>query len=1118
MANDQPSSSSRKSSATIQTTIHAAMAKISSKARKNPLLPPRHGKPASASEVPSTSTVSTNRTEASESKVLKPVSELTPTKHPRQEPCNTGNTDETQPLDNVFARELFFRHTNINQVVAKKLPARSEQTRQKYAPQLYRLYVHEPQQRIREHLHEIRFDTRFHEGLLSMALKLPLTSEQAWNTYKETLASAGIRQLCFVDMTQNNLVLEHQTKVIRKLQAEFRNWSAKLNKLPSYLTMYQRQRETDDRKFLSLLKHHSTLKDCWPLEPSYVVRKLLQERWLPSGKRTLLIWTTLRFDDDHLNRKYEVGEYSKFRFNVEVDLEELMDREEIDTQAIDFRSVVEDDERCVTPINGTDGYQSSSGESVLQETVVMENTVIGTDSVLEAPPAEKEPAVQAEAIQETESVPRNRHTFAVPVNTVKEIIENKHSSTARTSQRTHSTGGNEAGYSLEYVKHFTNIYEFIVDNYWELNREKTFSLTLEQVNKKVRKFYHICKDTFARQELPDRIRLLTAQEQREQTAKGPLAWAMERLKNAKTAQLKNVPDVQEPSSNPIPSPPTPSSQKSKPRKKDPILRAACPIRTAQISYESDTSVMLITDTTTAPASSDQPQETVDASSNEDVHHSIAFVPIMEDTSSQQPSQQEQENTPLSEEFAPTASSTQNQVPNYRRRSSQGTVTQSQPLPTQDPLRLTNSTTTVPPFHAIVPAESTRLIQSQPTNTQDPLQLTSTTTTIQPFQAIVPVEAVPIHPTQSLSQPSSIIPPFQQITSTPEVPAMATIPPTSILTLSSTVKQEAVNELPADTSCYEDEVEFVPISENPIILTDTLSSGNEFTFSEPNKSIDAINARVIDILARNEPTEDENYLSCTEPTTSTTSSLKGRQSVKVEVDAEPSISPPRIGPYISFEAPRRTHQRQAFAAAISLGSTTGTPCTGPVKKHMIFLHRFHIQSVRYSVIPTRWPDCGVFQSNPLTVYINPASAGLFSVPVRDQQACLLLLGMSTGGKGTEALLAALAHVRKFRYGSKELAREYYRLSITEKVLQHFFDTIPRYPQCGGLVMFPRHKSSLPADGDEVWLEQFNYYAHLKPTAEETSEGCETTDGESLANLLMPGIGRRMKDLKEKLLPM
>ncbi|XP_053663911.1 uncharacterized protein LOC128713072 [Anopheles marshallii] len=227
-------------------------------------------------------------------------------------------------------------------------------------------------------------------------------------------------------------------------------------------------------------------------------------------------------------------------------------------------------------------------------------------------------------------------------------------------------------------------------------------------------------------------------------------------------------------------------------------------------------------------------------------------------------------------------------------------------------------------------------------------------------------------------------------------------------------------------------------------------------------------------------------------------------------AESTINPPNIGPYITIETEKKRKRQALFT------TTTSRLCDS--KSHMIFLGFIDVQSIRYTKIPTTWPQCNVFQQNQLTCHLNPGLAGVFSVPIRDQQACQLL-GLSAGGNGREALIAALASVGKFRYGLKEPAKEYYRLSVTEKILHLFFATFPPCPQNGGFVIFPKSKSSLPADGDEVWLECFNYYAHAKRPKRigvEQREGNTNNRQDRLAKLLLPGIAEKMKTLREKLM--
>lgn len=631
------------------------------------LLPPRQS---STATVPKPLTVSNtptrNDAEPSTSKSTAPTND-------------TNKNTETNSLDNVYAREIFFEHTNIKEVVAKKLPERSETTRQKYASMLYRLYLQEPEQRIREHLHEVRFDTRFNEGLFRMALKMPLNSAQDWDRHKETLAKGGIEKVCLVDMTQCNRVLGYQKKVISQVKEQFQHWSGKLNKLPSYLMMCQRKRESEDRKFVSLLKHHSTLKNSRTLQIPHVVKDLVCERWLPSERRTLLIWIKLRFDDDDLNKKYEVGEYSKFRYNVPVEPAEVVEHS---THVIDL-----DDEENIPRDNNC--------------------TVVDVTRI----------------IQSVESVvPQDNPSFAVPLHTAKEITEIRDSSAGR---------------------------------------------------------------------------------------KRPLESIASPSKQPESASR-----------------PTAANHQPRPKlkKKDPILRVACPIRTARIAYDSDTSLTV----------SDQ----------EAAHHSIAFVPVVEENVTSQPQQREQENTPLSEEFTPFACSTQNQSPPTKRRSAQY-AQESQTVATQDPLQLTGTgtNTTIPQFHVDVP--------SNLGSTQISLQADN-------------------RATQSQSQPgSSVIPPFQPANTTPDDCPMTTIP--NVCMTSSAVKPERPSQ--PDASEYADDVEIVSMDNSVIYISDS-PNVNEVNFSDFSNSLDSIIARVRGIVDRSKTNErveeDEYYLSCAEPTTSTSS--------------------------------------------------------------------------------------------------------------------------------------------------------------------------------------------------------------------------------------------------------
>ncbi|XP_052896903.1 uncharacterized protein LOC128303865 isoform X2 [Anopheles moucheti] len=280
-------STSKQSSANVQRDIREVFTNIKAKTQKGALLAQSVAETSTEPIFADLSTVSSVSNESSTKKLL---------------------------LKNAYARDLFFRYTNVKTVLSKKFPEHcSERTRLYYEQRVYKFYVLQPKYRIRTTLEDIRFNTRFNEGLFRMALKMPIISAQDHATYNRNLARFGVKKQCFVDMTLNNCVLEDQAKLIKTLKSKYKFWYDKLDKLPKYLSLMQRQNELDNETFLRDLEHHSSMKDCRWLELPDVVGNLVQEVWLPSEKRQCPIWIQLIFDDDALNKKYRVGSYSKFK-------------------------------------------------------------------------------------------------------------------------------------------------------------------------------------------------------------------------------------------------------------------------------------------------------------------------------------------------------------------------------------------------------------------------------------------------------------------------------------------------------------------------------------------------------------------------------------------------------------------------------------------------------------------------------------------------------------------------------------------------------------------------------------------------------------------------------------
>uniref|UniRef100_A0A182QRG1 Uncharacterized protein n=1 Tax=Anopheles farauti TaxID=69004 RepID=A0A182QRG1_9DIPT len=356
----------------------------------------------------------------------------------------------------------------------------------------------------------------------------------------------------------------------------------------------------------------------------------------------------------------------------------------------------------------------------------------------------------------------------------------------------------------------------------------------------------------------------------------------------------------------------------------------------------------------------------------------------------------------------------------------------------------------------------------------------------------------------LSGMGNTIPAFQQrnFWTSAESSQIESVEPVAV------VKSEPHSQPNMDVSGYTEDVELVNISQPTcIVIDDSSNAPDTFADSDNFSPIGKlVNARVAAWLARPsdpviEPTASneslQTYMSCDDG-----SSVDGRTKQIIKLER------PLIGAVITLEM-KKTHTHREPSLVPFYLATSNDDFNQHKHHHqpIIFATNIDIQSIRYSSYPTVWSKCKVLQHNKLTVNLNPRCPGIFSVSVRDHHA-LTLFGMNPTDRGGIALVAALEHARKFRYGRKEPTLEYYRLTVTEKILQLFFQTCPVWPQDGGLVMLFDSKSSHSADGDEVRFEPFNYYLHSKrlPPESEASE---------ISTMLMPGIAQKMRVWRSKL---
>ncbi|XP_050100646.1 uncharacterized protein LOC126581192 isoform X2 [Anopheles aquasalis] len=383
-------------------------------------------------------------------------------------PATPTPAETTAMAHNTFAQDVFFKNTNILQIAAKEKIGRSEERVKHHAIRLYERYVNDRAQRIRAPFHQLRFSSQKAEGLFRMALNVPIESAEQMEAHRRMLALHGIRHECFVDITQNNIVLEDQAAVVAKLQRAFTNWSAKLTKLPKYLQPRIEKRAMAKRNaLLEQLRYHSNFSDLWEGVNNYE-NQMLEDLKHPSEQRVLRLWRNFQFDDDELNRRYKLGIHRPRR-----SLSRSCSSEDVAgpsrTQEDDHDPVYHDamqPETCCSP-----------ARSDLAETVP-------DDNMLATPQDYGAKGNSAERV------------LAAP-------------SAAEEAPR---TGSPPVPYTLEDIKQKTNVHELMKNMYSSAyNITKTW--THSQMERVIRRYYKSNRDTFRAGRLPDSLRLLSKEEQ-----------------------------------------------------------------------------------------------------------------------------------------------------------------------------------------------------------------------------------------------------------------------------------------------------------------------------------------------------------------------------------------------------------------------------------------------------------------------------------------------------------------------------------------------------------------------------------------------------------------------------
>ncbi|KAL9692784.1 hypothetical protein quinque_000072 [Culex quinquefasciatus] len=243
------------------------------------------------------------------------------------EPAKKKQKKDRAPWENPYAREIFFCKTNIREIARQEVieqrkytdPAAIEADAKAYRYKLFQAYVETPEFRIRVPLYKLRFESEYYEYRLHLALAKTMRSDEDYQDYKVQLDAAGIGE-SWVRMRKDNLLLEHEDKVLEKVRTGFKHWGSKLVKLPEYLMNAQRNYESKQAVAAAATLPPEPQPQMDPLLDALTNRSNARERIdvkevyaLLAGNPPRCLYRSLRwlvFEDDALNQRFGLGAYA----------------------------------------------------------------------------------------------------------------------------------------------------------------------------------------------------------------------------------------------------------------------------------------------------------------------------------------------------------------------------------------------------------------------------------------------------------------------------------------------------------------------------------------------------------------------------------------------------------------------------------------------------------------------------------------------------------------------------------------------------------------------------------------------------------------------------------------
>ncbi|XP_058818096.1 uncharacterized protein LOC131681358 [Topomyia yanbarensis] len=443
---------------------------------------------------------------------------------------------EKTPADNMYARELFMSKTNIRDVAREVVVSTLkksydsntlEKIIRKHRETLYRGFADNPKYRIRDPLHLVRFESPYYEYRFFLALNKPLRSEEEYYDYRTTLQDAGVTE-CWVNMRKKNYLLRLQDAVVETIKAKCgKNWSGKLEKMSVYLMdaykMNKRKEisrskpkkqsngksfaSTENNKLLDAILNHSNFGRRCNENQIKVMFSNVQKDFEQIKRMNSLV-----FDDDDLNKQYQLGVYRTQSTANPAEVPAVLDPSPVENSNNSISTV----ESFSSEIAQMQAEMAMTQPSELRPP--SGSYFANTEQIITAlePHSSVTPMdnIQPGTVQTSATLTEN--SLITPGQP--EMYESYDSLTNTPTKNTSHDTNREICYTLQYLRNYTNVEEVVLELIKQ-NRKIKPDQRAQLLDKYVNKYYDRMKHIFAENKFPSEVRLLTKKERYDRKSK-----------------------------------------------------------------------------------------------------------------------------------------------------------------------------------------------------------------------------------------------------------------------------------------------------------------------------------------------------------------------------------------------------------------------------------------------------------------------------------------------------------------------------------------------------------------------------------------------------------------------